>query len=546
MDGVSRGTPALPAVSHTQVENDSRAEGRRATEINAAQRQARNQREIHDHLDGMFQKYRKPTTLPPGASAQDHAKVAEHNTKIDALVSSRAELLASEGEDLDSVRRTLENAHSLDSKSTSGSSLVAGLPFALVAIAQHLKPNLVEAPAKMLTSLAGTTSPYAEAAAQGLVAALEAVALDQISTAAQNEMNKDLLFFKAPEDNLHDVMVEALKDKEPGRLTQAGTGAAEMQTFSVRNVLRNGLDTHLSSQANQPGLRPEAQAAATTKAANAGTTITSVGGVFSTMGSAHLARMREEKSGLRDPAQIFARKDAEPKENLADERDWYDIYKAAKDTSWKAMASHGASRVGNAAMGTLSSTLDGVRSLGTARSVLANGGFAATFSGVSAIQKAATAPISNPLAKAAVNNAINLVGSATAFGVYGAMNAVGQKVADKASEWYDKDNHAAPKAAARQAMESTRDGTKHAFEATRNGTSHAIEATRNGANQALESTRNGINSALATGRQTLDTAAAMVGSIDSDAITRQLMGQVNELRQRQRQQPNEEDGIEMV
>lgn len=210
------------------------------------------------------------------------------------------------------------------------------------------------------------------------------------------------------------------------------------------------------------------------------------------------------------------------------------------------MASHGGSRVGNAAMGTLSSTLDGARSLGTARSVLANGGFAATFSGVSAIQKAATAPISNPLAKAAVNNAINLVGSATAFGVYGAMNAVGQKVADKASEWYDRDNHAAPKAAARQAMESARDGTKHAVEATRNGTSHAIEATRNSANQALESTRNGINSALATGRQTFDTAAAMVGSIDSDAITRQLMGQVNELRQRQRQQPNEEDGIEMV
>ncbi len=546
MDGVSRGTPALPVVSHTQVENDPRTEGRRATEINAAQRREHNQREIHEHLDGMFQKYRKPTTLPPDASAEDHAKVAEHNRKIDALVSSRAELLASEGEDLDSVRRTLDNAHYLDNKSTSGSSFVAGLPFALVAAAQHIYPNLVEAPAKMLTTLAGTNSPVAEAAAQGLVGALEAVVTDQISTAAQNEMNEDLLFLKAPEDKLHDVMVDALKDKEPSLLRQAGDGAAEMQTFTARNVLRNGLDIHLSSEASQPGLRPEAQAAATTNAANSRTAITSAGGVLATMGTAHLARMREEKSGLRDAAQIFARKDAEPKENLADERDWYETYKAAKDTSFKTMAGHAASRVGNAAMGTLSSTLEGVRSLGTARSVLANGGFAATFSGVSAIQQAATASISNPLVKAGVSNTINLVGSAAAFGVYGAMNAVGQKVADKASEWYDKDNHAAPNAAARQAMESTRNGANHAIEATRNGVNHAIEATRNGANQAMESARNGIDSALATGRQTLNTASSMVGGIDTDAITRQLMGQVNELRQRQRQQPNEEDGIEMV
>lgn len=545
MDGISRGTPALPVVSHTQVENDSRAEGRRATEISAAQRQAHNQREIHEHLDGMFQKYRKPTTLPPDASAEDHAKVAEHNRKIDALVSSRAELLASEGEDLDSVRRTLDNAHALDSKSTSGSSFVAGLPFALVAVAQHLNPNLVEAPAKMLTSLAGTTSPVAEAAAQGLVGALEAVVADQISTAAQNEMNKDLLFFKASEDNLHDVMVEALKDKEPGQLTQAGTGAAEMQTFSVRNVLRNGLDTHLSSQANQPGLRPEAQAAATTKAANAGTAITSAGGVLSTMGSAHLARMREEKSGLRDAAQIFARKDAEPKENLADERDWYETYKAAKDTSWMSMASHGASRLGNAAMGTLSSTLDGVRSLGTARSVLANGGFAATFSGVSAIQKAATAPISNPLAKAAVNNAINLVGSATAFGVYGAMNAVGQKVADKASEWYDKDNHAAPKAAVRDTAVA---GATMARDTAVAGATMARDTAVAGATIAKDTAVAGasaVRDTAVTGAGKVMDGARATGNYALDLAERAAR-QASELRQRTRSSPNEGDATEMV
>lgn len=530
MDGVSRGNPALPVAPNAQIENDPRTEGRRATEITPAQRQENNRAQIQDHLDAMFQKYRKPTALPPDASAEDHAKVAEHNRKIDALVASRAELLASEGEDLESVCRTLDNARYLDKVSTSGSSFVAGLPFALVAVAQHLSPNLVEAPAKMLTSLAGTSSPVAEAAAQGLIGSLQAVVADQISTASQNEMNKDSLFLKAPEEKLHDVMVEALKDKEPKQLRQAADGAAEMQTFSARNVLRNGLDTHLSSNANQPGLSPQAQTTATANAANSKVAITSIGGVLAGMGTGHLARMREERNDLRDAAQIFARKDAEPKENIADERDWYETYKAAKDTSSKSMLSHGASRVGNAAIGTLSSTLEGVRSLGTARSVLANGGFSAVFSGVSAAQKAATAPISNPLAKAAVDNAINLVGSAAAFGAYGAMGAVGQKIADKAAEWYDKDNHAAPKAAVRDTAIA---GATMARDTAVAGATIARDTAVASASAAVAGAHKVMDGARATGNYALD-------------LGERAARQASELRQRVRPQQNGNDAMEMV
>ncbi|PKM34491.1 MAG: hypothetical protein CVV08_00860 [Gammaproteobacteria bacterium HGW-Gammaproteobacteria-12] len=537
MEQVSRGTLGLPLASHNSVEGSSHAESSQAAEVNHAQRREQNRREIQDHLHTLFDAYRKPTTLPPDASAQDHTDVTEHNQKIDELVAARAKVLAENDEDVASVRETMDKAKNLDKWTTSGSSLVAGIPFAAVAVAQHLKPGLVSAPAQMLAS-----SPLARAAIESAVAGAQAGIADQASTSFQKEMNDDAFFLKVPSEKLHDVMVQALEKKEPNLARKAADGATTIQTFNMRNVVRNGVDIGMAAK-RQGELSAQQLEKAVSQAASVKTSFTALGGLAAGIGTGHWNRSKEESQGLRGEALLFARKDAEPKDNLEDETDWLETYRAAKDANWKSMASNGMSRVGNATLGALSNTLEGARSVLTGGSVLTNGvALSGGFGLTGLAQKGLSDMVSNPVAKAAIDNATNLVGSGVTFTAYGASAATGQTLADKGREWLDKDNHAAPKAAGRQAIESAK-----------NGANQALAATRNGANQALDSTAAGLrhvrdttSAAIATGRQAFSTAATMVGGIDSDAITRQLMGQVNELRQRQRQQPNEEEGMEMT
>lgn len=526
MDGVSRSPLDRPLVSP-----NAHAESSRAAEVDHAQRREQNRQEIQHHLHTLFDAYRKPTTLPPDASAQDHADVTEHNQKIDELVAARAKVLADNDEDLASVRETMDKAKNLDKWTTSASSLVAGIPFAAVAVAQHLKPSLLTAPAQMLAS-----SPLARAAIESAIAGAQAGIADQASTAFQKEMNEDSLFLKVPSEKLHDVMVQALEKKEPNLARKAADGATTIQTFNMRNVVRNSVDVGMATK-RQGELSPQQLAQATSQAASVKTSFTAVGGLAAGVGTGHWTRSKEESQGLRGEALLFARKDANPKDNLEDETDWLDTYRAAKDAGWKSMASNGMSRVGNATLGSLSNTLEGARSVLTGGSVLTNGvALSGGFGLTGLAQKGLSDLVSDPLAKAAVDNATNLVGSGMTFTAYGASAAAGQTLADKGQEWLDKDNHAAPKAAGRQAIESTRNVANQALASTRNGANQALGATAEG----LRNLRDATSSALASGRQALNTAAAMAGAIDTDAIMR---GQVNELRQRHRQQPNGGDDM---
>ncbi|MCD5975164.1 hypothetical protein [Pseudomonas quasicaspiana] len=430
-----------PQLQLTQAHHDSDvAQGSRQPQQATPVKAITNPREranVMAYMDDLFKHYEKRPS--PNASPAERQAVTQHNASITRLARSRAERLLREGEDEASIRKTMDNAHRLDRYTTTGTSLVGGLPFTGMVAAQFAKPEVVSKPTQYL--FGEIENAVTKAAAEGGVGGMEAHYPDEFFQRLFQEAKDNSFFLKAPADKLHAEVADSLSEKNPGKLKDAMEDARQIQTYLVRAVATNVTSAVLTATNNAQHVETFNKVAVP------------VGNYLAGVATAHLKHSAQNGRHERGEALLFALKDAEPKENLDDEEDWLNVYNAAKNGSIFSALGHGGERMGNMLLGATSNSLDALGKALTSANSLGGGylGLGATFAARGAAQQYATDLVSGPIARSAVGGTVNTIGTATAFGIWAFVASLSSKLSDEGKAWMSDDNHAAPKAAATEA-----------------------------------------------------------------------------------------------
>ncbi|WLG62460.1 hypothetical protein PSH90_27050 [Pseudomonas sp. FP1762] len=139
----------------------------------------------------------------------------------------------------------MDNAHRLDRYTTTGTSLVGGLPFTGMVAAQFAKPEVVSKPTQYL--FGEIENAVAKAAAEG---GMEAHYPDEFFQRLFQEAKDNSFFLKAPADKLHAAVADSLSEKNPGKLKDAMEDARQIQTYLVRAVATNVTSAVLTATNN--------------------------------------------------------------------------------------------------------------------------------------------------------------------------------------------------------------------------------------------------------------------------------------------------------
>lgn len=460
--------PATPQLQQTLATHET-TPGESSRQPQVAQTKAitnpREQANVRGYMRDLFAPHKKIAS--PGATPAEAAAVRAHNDRIEQLADSRANRLLQEGEGEAAIRQTMDNAHRLDRYATTGTALVGGVPFSGVVAAQFAKPEIVSEATKYL--FGEIENAVTKAAAEGGVGGMEAHFPDEFFQRLFQEAKKDSFFLKAPGDKLHDVMADSLKGKQPGKLQDAMEDALQIQTYLVRAVATNVASAALTVTNN-----PAA-------AAIVGKAGVPVGNYLAGLATAHLKHNAQNGRHERGEALLFGLKDSEPKDSFDQEEDWFNVYKAAKDGSLFSALGNGGERMGNMLLGATSNSLDALGKALTSANSIGGGyiGLGATFAARGAAQEYATSLVSSTAAKAAVGGTVNTVGTAAAFGVWAFVASLSSKLSDEGKAWMSDNNHAAPKAAIREAARSTGTSLSATGAQFRTGYGSAIESGNN-------------------------------------------------------------------
>ncbi|MDH0748826.1 hypothetical protein N5D61_21090 [Pseudomonas sp. GD03842] len=338
-----------------------------------------------------------------------------HRSEITQIIESRVNKLMQENISFEELRSVMEKGEKMDRNASIGSGTVGGVPFAVASTLQAAIPAITGIGAKI-------PNPVAKAAAIGAISLATASAMDQVGGASIKKLREDAYYLHAPSDKLHESLNAALATIDT-KANLAIENAKEAQTFTVRNTARTVLSPVLAKVA--PAAEPIVD-----------TAIAIAGGLAAGAGSGYLAHNRRTEQHTSGPALLLGRRDAEPKQDLNDETEWFDTFQALREakTARTPLANAGG-RLADAGrtlindpLGAISRTAKGTFTpAGAANVSTLTGGFTV----LEASKGAAVNALSNhPALGSLAKHAINTVGGAVVFGGNAASVAVADQLVD--------------------------------------------------------------------------------------------------------------------
>ncbi|SEI42404.1 hypothetical protein SAMN03159495_0135 [Pseudomonas sp. NFR16] len=335
-----------------------------------------------------------------------------HRGEIDRIIESRVNKLMEANISFEELRTVMDKAKKMDRNASVVSGTVGGLPFALASTLQAAIPVITGVGANI-------QNPVAKAAAQGAIALATASVMDQVGGASMKKLREDAYYLQAPGDKLHDSLNAALETIDT-KANLAIKNGLEAQTFTLRNAGR--WIAGPVAAASNPAAEPIVD-----------TVLAITGGLAAGAGTGYAAHTRRTEQFTSGPALLLGRRDAEPKEDLNQETEWFDTLQALRgaNTMTTPLINAGG-RLADAGrtlftdpLGAVSRTAKGTfTASGAANVSTLTGGFAA----LEAAKGAAVNALSeHPVLGSVAKHAINTIGGAAVFGA----NAASVAVADK-------------------------------------------------------------------------------------------------------------------
>ncbi|SDG11328.1 hypothetical protein [Pseudomonas abietaniphila] len=338
-----------------------------------------------------------------------------HRGEIDRIIESRVNKLMEENISFEELQTVMDKAKKMDRNASMVSGTVGGLPFALASTLQATIPAITGAGANI-------QHPVAKAAAQGAISLAAASVIDQVGGASMKKLREDAYYLQAPGDKLHESLKVALESIDT-KANLAIKNAKEAQTFTVRNAARM-IAGPVAAKLN-PAVEPILD-----------TALAITGGLAAGAGTGYAAHNRRTEQFTSGPALLLGRRDAEPKQDLNQETDWFDVLQALRGANtFSTPLTNAGGRLADAGrtlltdpLGALSRTAKGTfTASGAANVTTLTGGFAALEAGKgAAVNALAQQQAWGSFAK----HAINTAGGAVVFGA----NAASVAVADKLVE----------------------------------------------------------------------------------------------------------------
>lgn len=338
-----------------------------------------------------------------------------HRGEIDRIIESRVNKLMEENISFEELQTVMDKAKKMDRNASMVSGTVGGLPFALASTLQATIPAITGAGANI-------QHPVAKAAAQGAISLAAASVIDQVGGASMKKLREDAYYLQAPGDKLHESLKVALESIDT-KANLAIKNAKEAQTFTVRNAARM-IAGPVAAKLN-PAVEPILD-----------TALAITGGLAAGAGTGYAAHNRRTEQFTSGPALLLGRRDAEPKQDLNQETEWFDVLQALRGANtFSTPLTNAGGRLADAGrtlltdpLGALSRTAKGTfTASGAANVTTLTGGFAALEAGKgAAVNALAQQQAWGSFAK----HAINTAGGAVVFGA----NAASVAVADKLVE----------------------------------------------------------------------------------------------------------------
>ncbi len=339
-----------------------------------------------------------------------------HRGQIDRIVESRVNKLMEENISFQELGTLMEKAEKMDRNASMVSGTTGGVPFAVASSIQAAIP--------VITGIgANIPNPVAKAAVLGTISLAAASAMDQVGGASIKKLREDAYYLHAPADKLHESLNAALATIDT-TANLAIQNAKEAQTFTIRNGIRTVVGPVVAA------INPKAEPIVDTALAIAG-------GLAAGTGTGYFANNRRTDQGTSGPALLLGRRDAESKQDLSQETEWFDALKALRDAKTvRTPLANGAGRLADAGRTLVSDPLGAISRTakatftpsGAANVGTLTGGFAALEAGkgaaVSALSK------QHPALGSLAKHAVNTVGGAAVFGGNAASVAVADKLVD--------------------------------------------------------------------------------------------------------------------
>lgn len=338
-----------------------------------------------------------------------------HRGEIDRIIESRVNKLMEENISFEELQTVMDKAKKMDRNASVVSGTAGGLPFALASTLQAAVPVITGVGASI-------KNPVAKAAAQGAISLAAASVIDQVGGASMKKLRDDAYYLQAPRDKLHESLNVALQSIDT-KANLAIKNAIEAQTFTVRNTAR--MIAGPVAAKLDPAVEPILD-----------TALAITGGLAAGAGTGYAAHNRRTEQFTSGPALLLGRRDTEPKQDLNQETEWFDVLQALRGAhTFSTPLTNAGGRLADAGrtlladpLGALSRTAKGtLTASGAANVTTLTGGFAALEAGKgAAVNALAQYRAWASLAKHAVNTA----GGAVVFGA----NAASVAVADKLVE----------------------------------------------------------------------------------------------------------------
>lgn len=338
-----------------------------------------------------------------------------HRGEIDRIIESRVDKLMEENISFEELQTVMDKAKKMDRNASMVSGTVGGLPFALASTLQATIPAITGAGANI-------QNPVAKAAAQGAISLAAASVIDQVGGASMKKLREDAYYLQAPGDKLHESLKVALESIDT-KANLAIKNAKEAQTFTIRNAVRM-IAGPVAAKLN-PAVEPILD-----------TALAITGGLAAGAGTGYAAHNRRTEQFTSGPALLLGRRDAEPKQDLNQETEWFDVLQALRGANtFSTPLINAGGRLADAGrtlltdpLGALSRTAKGTfTASGAANVTTLTGGFAALEAGKgAAVNALAQQQAWGSLAK----HAINTAGGAVVFGANAASVAVGDKLVE--------------------------------------------------------------------------------------------------------------------
>ena len=338
-----------------------------------------------------------------------------HRGEIDRIIESRVDKLMEENISFEELQTVMDKAKKMDRNASMVSGTVGGLPFALASTLQATIPAITGAGANI-------QNPVAKAAAQGAISLAAASVIDQVGGASMKKLREDAYYLQAPGDKLHESLKVALESIDT-KANLAIKNAKEAQTFTIRNAARM-IAGPVAAKLN-PAVEPILD-----------TALAITGGLAAGAGTGYAAHNRRTEQFTSGPALLLGRRDAEPKQDLNQETEWFDVLQALRGANtFSTPLTNAGGRLADAGrtlltdpLGALSRTAKGTfTASGAANVTTLTGGFAALEAGKgAAVNALAQHQAWGSLAK----HAINTAGGAVVFGANAASVAVGDKLVE--------------------------------------------------------------------------------------------------------------------